>query len=98
MKEEVTLIAAAIAAVASLLSLLFGIMANKRTELREAQRAALEPFVSEIGSELYALIAASKRMGLSKNTIALYLLPGMQPFIHAPLKIKYPLHKISWRG
>ena len=67
MIEPTTLIAASVAALASLSSLIVNIFVKKRVELREAQRASLEPVVVELGSLLYSVVAMSKRLGLSKN-------------------------------
>ncbi len=43
------------------------IFVKRRVELREAQRASLEPVVIELGSLLYSVVAMSKRLGLAKD-------------------------------
>ena len=65
LKDLTTLFAASIAAVASMASLGIGLAEKRRTELREAQRAALEAHVVALGESMYAVIAASQRMASS---------------------------------
>lgn len=58
--EEATLFAAVIAAGASVLTLLLGIFGRYRSELRAAQRVALEAVVVDLASLLYEVVAISK--------------------------------------
>jgi len=67
LKELSTLIAACIAAIASLASLAIGLLEKRRTELREAQRAALEPHVVALGEAAYSIVATSRRMASSRE-------------------------------
>lgn len=69
-KEEVTLIAALIAASASLFSLFFSARAKLQAEIRSAQRASLEKVITELGNELYSTVAMSKRMGMATDAEA----------------------------
>jgi hypothetical protein len=65
--ELATLLAAGIAAIASLTTLFVSVFAKRRVELREAQRSALEPLVVDLGSCLYSVVAMSKRLGMAKD-------------------------------
>lgn len=58
-KETATLIAAATAAVASLLGLFLRSRHERLTELRVAHRKALEPLVEGLGDALHEIVAAS---------------------------------------
>ena len=55
----VTLIAAAIAAFASVLTLALRATSKRKAELREINRQALEPFVVELGESIHNLVACS---------------------------------------
>lgn len=56
-KETVTLIAASVAAVASFLGLFLNLRAQRRAELRIAQRQILNNSITELGEALYQCVA-----------------------------------------
>jgi len=66
-REEVTLLAAIMAALMSLLSLVVMVKQKYHSELREAQRTTLEKYVVGLGNEIWSVVAMSKRMGLADD-------------------------------
>jgi len=64
----ITMTAAVIAALCSVLSLLISLIYIRRCEMRQARRAALEPIIDDLGGTVYSLIAVSKRMGFSRGS------------------------------
>jgi hypothetical protein len=58
--ENATLIAALIAAVASILALLFNLFADRAEESRAAHRALLAPHLADISEFIYSTVACSK--------------------------------------
>jgi hypothetical protein len=66
-KELATLIAAAIAAVAAMVSLVVNVTAQRRSELRLAHRKSLEPFSVELGDCLHQIIATSRMLPMTSD-------------------------------
>lgn len=65
--NTVTLIAASIAALTSIVSLLFSFRNQLKAETRAALRAPLEKNINALGNELYSIVAISKRMGMASD-------------------------------
>lgn len=57
--QEATLIAAAIAAFASVVTLAMNLRAQKTSEMRVSYRASLEPYIHELGAALHEIMATS---------------------------------------
>lgn len=58
-KEEVTLIAAIIAATASIVTLFLNLRAQKSAEIRVSYRDSLKPHIVELGEALHEIVASS---------------------------------------
>jgi len=58
-KEEVTLIAAVIAASASIFTIIMNLRAQKSSELRVSYRDSLEPQIAELGEALHEIVATT---------------------------------------
>lgn len=61
-KETVTLISAITAAIASVVGLLLKIIADRKTELREVKRKALEAYIVDLGQALHEVVASSNTL------------------------------------
>ena len=61
-RETVTLIAASIAALTSIISIIVSLLANKSSEFRAAHRKTLEPVIYELSDSIYSIIAICVKM------------------------------------
>jgi hypothetical protein len=66
-KDYVTVVAASVAAAASLITLTVNLRAQLRTELRLAQRKFLEPVIIPLGEALHEMMASSHLMTKAKS-------------------------------
>lgn len=68
-KETVTLIAACIAAVTSIVAVIVGLLANKASEFRAAHRRVIEPIVYDLSSTTYEIIAICVKMTKAQSEV-----------------------------
>lgn len=64
---KVTLIAAIIAALTSIISIVINLYAGRSAEMRVAYRNSLNPYLDEISNEIYSTIACTKILTLTKT-------------------------------
>ena len=66
-RETVTLIAACIAALTSIISIFVSLYSNRAAEFRVAHRKTLEPVIYDLSEATYAIIAICVKMSKSKS-------------------------------
>jgi len=69
--ETATLIAAIIAALSSIVTLVINLIAGRSSEFRVAYRESLNPFLTELSDEIYSTIARTKIMTQTKSEVSL---------------------------
>jgi len=67
----VTLIAAIIAALSSIITLVINLIASRSSEMRVAYRNSLNPYLSDLSNEIYSTIARSKIITKAKSATAI---------------------------
>ena len=98
--ELATLGAAAIAAVASLVTLIVSVFADRASESRSAHREALAPHLAELSEAIYATVATSSILTEAKSDAALENWRGRAEEAKNKLKatrlqLRYPLWGIT---